>query len=114
MPQSTPADAAPVNRATVRHRRHPLGSRPGRQPGHLREGTRQLKQRREGFRRRRRLYAMGAVTLTFLRENLEWGEMLKAGRDSMFEPQDLPGRYGRVVKAIDHVLAALDCVSVLG
>jgi hypothetical protein len=57
---------------------------------------------------------MGAITLTFLKENLELGELLKAGRDSMFEPQDLPGRYGRVVKAIDHVLGALDCVSVLG
>jgi hypothetical protein len=53
---------------------------------------------------------MGGVTLAFLKENLELGEILKAGRDSMFEPQDLPGRYGRVVKAVDHVLAALDCV----
>jgi hypothetical protein len=31
----------------------------------------------------------------------------------MFTPQDLPGRYGRVVKAIDHVLAALKCEAVV-
>src|SRR5439155_22876708 len=49
-----------------------------------------------------------------LKENLELGEQLLAGRDSMFEPQDLPGRYGRVVKAIDHLLQLLNCASVLG
>lgn len=32
----------------------------------------------------------------------------------MLEPQDLPGRYGRVVKALDQVLAACDCESVVG
>lgn len=32
----------------------------------------------------------------------------------MFQPQDLPGRYGRVVKAIDHVLAAIKCTAVVG
>lgn len=57
---------------------------------------------------------MTAVTLAFLKENLALGELLLAGRDSMFEPQDLPGRYGRVVKAIDRLLAALNCESVLG
>ena len=31
----------------------------------------------------------------------------------MFSPQDLPGRYGRVVHAIDHVLQAMSCESVL-
>ena len=31
----------------------------------------------------------------------------------MFEPQDLPGRYGRVVKAVDHLLQALGLQSVL-
>ena len=31
----------------------------------------------------------------------------------MFTPQDLPGRYGRVVKAIDHVLAARKCEAVV-
>ncbi len=32
----------------------------------------------------------------------------------MLEPQDLPGRYGRVVRAIDRVLAACDCEAVVG
>ena len=32
----------------------------------------------------------------------------------MFEPQDLPGRYGRVIAALDHVLAAIEGQAVLG
>lgn len=32
----------------------------------------------------------------------------------MFEPQDLPGRYGRVVRALDRVLQACNCESVVG
>lgn len=32
----------------------------------------------------------------------------------MLEPQDLPGRYGRVVRAIDQVLSACGCESVVG
>lgn len=32
----------------------------------------------------------------------------------MLEPQDLPGRYGRVVKALDHLLQVLQCPSVVG
>lgn len=32
----------------------------------------------------------------------------------MLEPQDLPGRYGRVVKALDRVLAATNCPAVVG
>lgn len=32
----------------------------------------------------------------------------------MLEPQDLPGRYGRVVRALDHVLQACDCEAVVG
>ncbi len=32
----------------------------------------------------------------------------------MLEPQDLPGRYGRVVQALDQVLAACDCAAVVG
>ncbi len=31
----------------------------------------------------------------------------------MFTPQDLPGRYGRVVKAVDHLLQALECEAVV-
>jgi hypothetical protein len=54
-----------------------------------------------------------AVTLEFLTEQLELGDQLRAGRHTMFAPQDLPGRYGRVVKAIDHLLGALGCEAVL-
>jgi hypothetical protein len=32
----------------------------------------------------------------------------------MLEPQDLPGRYGRVVRAIDQVLRACECEAVVG
>jgi hypothetical protein len=56
---------------------------------------------------------MSAVTLDFLAEQLELGEQLLQARGTMFTPQDLPGRYGRVVKAIDHVLAALKCEAVV-
>ncbi len=56
---------------------------------------------------------MPAVTLDFLKEQLELGERLLAGRGSMFTPQDLPGRYGRVVKAIDHLLQVLGCEAVV-
>ena len=55
-----------------------------------------------------------AVTLDFLAEQLALADALLAGRDAMFEPQDLPGRYGRVVKAIDHLLHVVGCPSVLG
>ena len=57
---------------------------------------------------------MTTVTLEFLTEQLDLGEQLLAGRGTMFEPQDLPGRYGRVVKAIDRVLAAMHCTAVVG
>src|SRR4051812_26098860 len=32
----------------------------------------------------------------------------------MLEPQDLPGRYGRVIHAIDHLLGVLKCEAVVG
>ncbi|HEY4234094.1 MAG TPA: hypothetical protein VGM76_11745 [Lacipirellulaceae bacterium] len=32
----------------------------------------------------------------------------------MLEPQDLPGRFGCVVRALDHLLVACDCESVVG
>jgi hypothetical protein len=56
---------------------------------------------------------MHAVTLDFLREQLALGEQLLARRAAMFNPQDLPGRYGRVVAAIDHLLEVIDCGSVV-
>jgi hypothetical protein len=56
---------------------------------------------------------MTGVTLDFLREQRELGETLLAHRGTMFEPQDLPGRYGRVVAAIDHLLEVIGCGSVV-
>lgn len=56
---------------------------------------------------------MAALTLEFLAEQLEVADRLRTGRESMFEPQDLPGRYGRVVAAVDRVLAALNCPALL-
>jgi hypothetical protein len=35
------------------------------------------------------------------------------GRPSMLEPQDLPGRYGRVVRAIDHLLSVIGASAVV-
>jgi hypothetical protein len=57
---------------------------------------------------------MAGVTLEFLTEQLELGEQLQAGRDRMLEPQDLPGRWGRAVRAIDHILSVMACESVVG
>lgn len=56
---------------------------------------------------------MGGTTLEFLTEMVELNEQLLAGRDSMLEPQDLPGRYGRVIRALDHLIQAMGCESVL-
>jgi hypothetical protein len=56
---------------------------------------------------------MPAVTLDFLREQLDLGEQLLAGRGSMFAPQDLPGRYGGVVKAVDRLLILVHCPAVV-
>ena len=54
------------------------------------------------------------VTLESLTEQLELADELLAGRDRMFEPQDLPGRYGRVVRALDHLLGVIGGEAVLG
>ena len=54
------------------------------------------------------------ISLEFLKDQIELAEQLQAGRETMHEPQDLPGRYGRVVRALDHVLQSMDCESVLG
>src|SRR5262249_33636712 len=54
------------------------------------------------------------VSLESLTEHLELADALLAGRARMFEPQDLPGRYGRVIRAVDHVLRAVGCEAVLG
>jgi hypothetical protein len=57
---------------------------------------------------------MNAVTLETLTERLQLADELLARRAEMLDPQDLPGRYGRVVKAVDHLLQATGCAAVLG
>jgi hypothetical protein len=56
---------------------------------------------------------MSGIDLAFLQSQLELADRLQASRESMLEPQDLPGRYGRVVHAIDHLLQATGCPAVL-
>lgn len=57
---------------------------------------------------------MNPMTLKSLTEQLELGEQLLAGKDTMIEPQDLPGRFGRVVAAVDRILDEIQCESVVG
>ena len=57
---------------------------------------------------------MSAVQLAALSEQLELADQLLTEGASMFEPQDLPGRYGRVISAVDHLLQATQSVAVLG
>jgi hypothetical protein len=54
------------------------------------------------------------LTSALLSEQLELADALLAGREHMLEPQDLPGRYGRVVRALDQVLQACNCEAVVG
>ena len=54
------------------------------------------------------------MTADILTQQLQLTDALLAGRGGMLEPQDLPGRYGRVVRALDQVLCACDCESVVG
>jgi hypothetical protein len=57
---------------------------------------------------------MRIVTPDLLSEQLELADQLLAGRKTMLEPQDLPGRYGRVIRAVDRVLRLANCEAVLG
>jgi hypothetical protein len=54
------------------------------------------------------------ITLEFLTEQLAVADELLARRSEMENPQDLPGRYGRAVKAIDRVLLAMQGEAVVG
>src|SRR5271163_4196326 len=56
---------------------------------------------------------MPPASLDILAQRLELADELRAGRTTMLAPQDLPGRYGRVVMAVDHLLGVLKCPSVL-
>jgi hypothetical protein len=47
-------------------------------------------------------------------QQLQLADALLAGKSRMLEPQDLPGRYGRVIRALDQVLLACDCEAVVG
>src|SRR3954447_5270279 len=49
-----------------------------------------------------------------LADVLQLAEELQAGRDHMQEPQDLPGRFGRVIKALDRLLALTLSEAVVG
>jgi hypothetical protein len=53
------------------------------------------------------------ATLETLTRQMELADQLLAGRERMVEPQDLPGRFGRVIKSLDHVLASMGGQSVL-
>jgi hypothetical protein len=54
------------------------------------------------------------ISTDTLTQQLQLADALLAGRDRMLEPQDLPGRYGRVIQSLDQVLRACDCESVVG
>ncbi len=56
---------------------------------------------------------MTALTPAVLSERLALADELLVGRTRMFEPQDLPDRYGRVVQAVDHLLDIIKCEAVL-
>ena len=47
------------------------------------------------------------VSAEVLAAQLELADLLWAGRDRMLNPQDLPGRYGRVIRSLDHLLQAI-------
>ncbi len=53
------------------------------------------------------------VQSTNIADRLQLAEVLLIGRVSMLEPQDLPGRYGRVIHSIDRVLQAAACDAVV-
>lgn len=56
---------------------------------------------------------MMPITLAKLTEKLELSEQLRAGRSTMIEPQDLPGRFGRIVHDLDRVLTVINGRSVM-
>lgn len=47
------------------------------------------------------------ISMERLVAQLELADLLRAGRDTMLEPQDLPGRYGRVIASLDRLLGIL-------
>jgi hypothetical protein len=57
---------------------------------------------------------MNIITRQQFDERFQIADQLLFHRASMLEPQDLPGRYGRVVRAIDHLLQVTQAEAVLG
>jgi hypothetical protein len=53
------------------------------------------------------------LTAESLVGQLELADALLVGRERMLEPQQLPGRYGRVVKSLDQVVRAVGCDAVV-
>jgi hypothetical protein len=53
------------------------------------------------------------VTPQLLAAQLELADLLREGRDRMLEPQDLPGRYGRVIRALDRLLLTVRAEAVV-
>jgi hypothetical protein len=53
------------------------------------------------------------VTPDLLAAQLELADILESRRETMWEPQDLPGRYGRVIHALDRLLRAIECQAVV-
>lgn len=56
---------------------------------------------------------MPTLTLDHLTEQLELADEMRVGRHHMLDPQDLPGRFGRAIRAVDHLLQAMDCPAVV-
>jgi hypothetical protein len=54
-----------------------------------------------------------STALPQLAPQLELADLLVAGRATMFEPHDLPGRYGRAICAIERLLAAAGAPAVV-
>jgi hypothetical protein len=54
------------------------------------------------------------IESTLLAQQLELADQLLRGRSAMLAPQDLPGRYGRVVRSVDHLLQVIHCEGVIG
>jgi hypothetical protein len=59
------------------------------------------------------MFMTSVVASDLLAAQLKLADILRAGRNTMFDPQDLPGRYGRVIHALDHLLEATGCVAVV-
>ncbi len=56
---------------------------------------------------------MASIALDLLAAQLELTDALCVGKGTMLDPQDLPGRYGRVIHALDRLLGAIRCEAVV-